>query len=85
MVALAHGVPLVCVPMGRDQFHNSQRVEEVGAGITVPMDAPVSDIREAVANVLSDDSYRAGAARIAGVIAGYGNGTAAVTELEALL
>ena len=30
--ALAHGVPLVCHPFGRDQHLNAQRVEAVGRG-----------------------------------------------------
>lgn len=32
MAALTHGVPLVCVPMGRDQHDNAARVVAVGAG-----------------------------------------------------
>ena len=37
--ALSFGVPLVCIPLGRDQPHNAERVETVGAGIALPPDA----------------------------------------------
>ena len=37
--ALAHGVPLVCQPISRDQPLNAQRVAELGAGLTIDADA----------------------------------------------
>jgi UDP:flavonoid glycosyltransferase YjiC (YdhE family) len=85
MSALAHGVPLVCMPMGRDQFLNAQRVAETGAGRTVPADAAPGDIRDAAEEVLNARGYRDAAKRMARVIAAYGSGERAVSELEALL
>src|SRR5262249_18668734 len=35
MKALAHGVPLLSVPLGRDQADNAVRVVEAGAGLRV--------------------------------------------------
>src|SRR5438045_3661981 len=32
MAALGHGVPLLCLPMGRDQFFNAERICALGAG-----------------------------------------------------
>jgi UDP:flavonoid glycosyltransferase YjiC (YdhE family) len=32
MAALGHGVPLLCTPMGRDQFFNAEHVQALGAG-----------------------------------------------------
>jgi hypothetical protein len=32
MAALGHGVPLLCTPIGRDQFFNAERVQALGAG-----------------------------------------------------
>ncbi len=32
MMALAHGVPMLCAPLGRDQFFNASRVEALGVG-----------------------------------------------------
>lgn len=33
--ALAHGVPLICLPREADQFANAEQVARVGAGITL--------------------------------------------------
>lgn len=35
LAALAHGIPLVCVPQGADQFVNAANVERVGAGTSI--------------------------------------------------
>ena len=85
MAALAHGVPLVCLPLGRDQPWNAERVATLGLGRSLDRDASVEDIRAAIEDVLGDPSYRQEANRMAGIIAGYGNGASAVTELESLL
>ncbi|CCH33291.1 glycosyltransferase [Actinosynnema sp. NPDC047251] len=63
MTALAHGVPLVVVPLfASDQFLNAEAVARVGAGVAV--DSP-ADIGEALDTVLADDSYRLAAQRLA--------------------
>jgi len=85
MAALADGVPLVCLPLGRDQPWNAERVAALGLGRSLEPDAPVGDVRAAIEDVLGNPCYRQEAQRMAGVIAGYGNGTSAVSELEALL
>ena len=56
--ALAHGVPQVCLPQGRDQAHNAARVAATGVGV----DTVVSGVAEGVGTVLSDPSYAAAAA-----------------------
>lgn len=84
MAALAHGVPLVCMPMGRDQFFNAQRVAELGAGRFVPSDAAGAVIADAVATVLADTTLRDGAKLMATEIAAYGGASAAVDALERL-
>ncbi|HEX7442729.1 MAG TPA: nucleotide disphospho-sugar-binding domain-containing protein [Acidimicrobiales bacterium] len=85
MAALAQVVPLVCLPLGRDQPWNAERVATLGLGRSLDRDAPVGDVRAAIEDVLSDPSYRREAHRMAGIIVGYGNGASAVSELEALL
>jgi MGT family glycosyltransferase len=84
MAALAHGVPLVCIPMGRDQHHVARQVECCGLGRVLPADAESHEIRGAVEDVMTDPSYREAAARMAEIIAAYGNGARAVNELERL-
>jgi MGT family glycosyltransferase len=84
MAALTHGVPLVCMPMARDQFFNAGRVAELGAGCIVPMDASGDAIADAVSSVLADSALREGAKLMATAIAGYGGSADAVAELEQL-
>jgi UDP:flavonoid glycosyltransferase YjiC (YdhE family) len=68
--ALAHGVPLVCVPLGRDQYDNATRVEELGAGVTLPATATSDELGAAIHRVLREDGpYRVAAGDLAGRIA----------------
>lgn len=55
MTAVAAGVPLLCMPMGRDQFNVSARVTANGLGRVVSHDAPVEEIRGVAAGILEDD------------------------------
>jgi UDP:flavonoid glycosyltransferase YjiC (YdhE family) len=84
MTALAHGVPLLCVPLGRDQFFNAARVEALGAGRTIGADADADTIGQAIRTLLRDETARAAAMRMADAIAGYRNGESAIDELVAL-
>jgi UDP:flavonoid glycosyltransferase YjiC (YdhE family) len=82
MAALSHGVPLLCLPLGRDQFFNAAMVERIGAGHSLPGDADEKQIADVVRGMLDDDGTRANAKRMAALIAKYGGGTDAVAELE---
>jgi MGT family glycosyltransferase len=84
MNALAHGVPMLCIPLGRDQFFNAARVEALGAGRSIAADATVDVISGAVRSLLKDASARASAERMAAVIAGYEGGAAALAEIVGL-
>jgi UDP:flavonoid glycosyltransferase YjiC (YdhE family) len=46
--ALAAGVPMVCIPHGRDQGDNTARVLAAGAGVRLPRRASTTAIRAAV-------------------------------------
>ena len=50
--ALAHGVPQLLLPLGRDQAFNAGRVEQLEAGIRLSPDAPPERIRTAAADAL---------------------------------
>lgn len=82
MAALAHAVPLVCMPLGRDQHHVARQVEACRVGRVLPADADSHEIRTAVEDVITDPNYRQAAAEMAQVISTYGNGARAVKELE---
>jgi UDP:flavonoid glycosyltransferase YjiC (YdhE family) len=82
--SLAAGVPLVCVPQGRDQSEVARRVELAGAGITVGKNASRRTITRAVDRVLQDPSYLREARRLATRIAAETATDEAVRELEVL-
>ena len=68
--ALAHGLPLVFVPQGADQFDNAALCEAAGAAVTVmPEDAGAERIRAALDRVLEETSYAEAARRLAEEIA----------------
>jgi len=56
--ALAAGVPLVCMPMGRDQNENAARVVFHGAGVRISPAATAEKIARAVRGVLESNQYR---------------------------
>jgi MGT family glycosyltransferase len=82
MKALAAGVPLVCIPMGRDQFDTAARVVEAGAGVRLRTNASATRMRKAVMQVLGDDRYRANAAHLATAIREGRRTTDLVSEIE---
>lgn len=68
--ALAHGVPLVLLPMGADQFHVAARSASAGAAIVLRHDEVTSDsVRAALARVLGDESFRRAARAVQDEIA----------------
>jgi MGT family glycosyltransferase len=67
--SLAAGVPLVCIPMGRDQKDNTVRVLRLGAGVRVDRKAPPDRIAAAVRQVLDEPGYAAAARRFAETLA----------------
>jgi MGT family glycosyltransferase len=83
--ALAHGVPLVCLPMGRDQLDVAARVVAAGAGVKVRPGAPPRRIARAVTEVLSEPAYRTAAGRLAQAIARETAEDRAAAELEGLV
>jgi MGT family glycosyltransferase len=84
MKALAAGVPLVVVPLGRDQNDNAARVVHHGAGLRLKPKASPRAVAEAVRRVLEEPSFAAGAQRLARAIAADVAEDRAVAELEDL-
>ncbi len=86
MTALAHGVPLLCMPLGRDQEFIARRVEALGLGRRVPVDNAPDDIAAAASEVLRDPAYLAAATRAAQEIRAVGDGAVnAAGEFELML
>jgi UDP:flavonoid glycosyltransferase YjiC (YdhE family) len=67
--ALADGVPLLCVPGGRDQADNATRVVRAGAGVRVRGNASPRKLREAIAATLGDPALKRGARAMATALA----------------
>ena len=67
--ALAHGRPLLILPLGRDQPFNASRVAELGAGLTLRSDAPAANIAEALTRLYAESTYRDVASELAAAIA----------------
>lgn len=83
--ALAHGLPSVLIPLGADQPLNAARCEGLGvARVLDPIAATADDVREAVANVLADESYRRAAERLRDEVAALPGPEHAVRLLERL-
>jgi MGT family glycosyltransferase len=83
MAALAAGVPVVCMPMGRDQPDVALRVQRHGTGISVPPGTGVAGLRTAIERVLTSPTFRQSAQRMATLISQEGTNRAA-GEIETL-
>ena len=82
MKALIAGVPLIVVPLGRDQPDNAARVVYAGAGIRLRKNASVRALHAATGRVIEDPRYRAAAGRMASRLAAERDDNLAVDELE---
>jgi UDP:flavonoid glycosyltransferase YjiC (YdhE family) len=80
-LTLAAGVPMVCVPQGRDQGGNAERVAAIGAGVV----AEPGDVADAVGVLLADGAYRTAAERVARACVPLGGGARATDLVEALV
>ena len=67
---LVAGVPMVCMPMGRDQNDTAARVVHHGAGVRISPQASARKIRAAIERVLADPSYGRSAKQLGRAIAG---------------
>jgi MGT family glycosyltransferase len=82
---LAAGVPMVCIPMGRDQDGTAACVVAQGAGVQLPPTADTAAIGAAVAEVFGNGDYRSNAQRMADVLAHEHQPLEVVVELEQLI
>jgi UDP:flavonoid glycosyltransferase YjiC (YdhE family) len=82
MAAFSAGVPVVCIPLGRDQPDNARRVEELGLGTVLSAEATASEIRQSVENALQSASLRDAALEMAAAIDAYSGGSLALGLLE---
>ena len=58
LAGLAHGVPMLCLPMGRDQPLNAERVAELGLGSVLQPDASIEALKTEIVRLLADDAMK---------------------------
>jgi UDP:flavonoid glycosyltransferase YjiC (YdhE family) len=78
------GVPLLCLPMGRDQNDNAARVVARGAGLRLGPDAGVDAIAAAITDLLSSPDYRDAAEALGAAITADSEARNAAALIEAL-
>ena len=84
MASLAHGVPLVCLPMGRDQDDIAARVVHAGAGLRLSPKADQATIAAAVRDALASPAMADNAQRLARAMRQEIEADQGVAELETL-
>ncbi len=69
LAALAHGVPMLMLPQGADQFENALACQEIGAALVLmPGQVSPDSIHSAMTMLLDDPSYAESASRVAAEI-----------------
>ena len=83
--ALAHGLPMVVIPIGADQPRNAQRCSDLHvARVLHALEVTPDRVRAATSDVLADPTYRLSAERMRDEIAALPGPDHAVTLLERL-
>lgn len=67
--ALAHGRPMVNLPLGREQPENARAVAQVGAGLVLDPEADPGEVADALEHVVSSVPMQAAAGRLERTIA----------------
>ena len=80
LTALSHGVPLVCAPLGSDNFIVAQAAADLGVGVEVPWVANV--IAQSAAELIGSSEVRASVAQLAVEISRMPSLEEAVTNLD---
>jgi UDP:flavonoid glycosyltransferase YjiC (YdhE family) len=86
LASLAHGLPLVCLPRGADQFSNAVNVARVGAGsVLTGADVTEAAVRTAVEQALGAPDQRAAADALAEEIAAMPSDGEVAAAIEAFV
>lgn len=85
LASIRLGIPQLCLPQGADQFLNAAAVASAGVGVSLtPTETTVPAIRDAVARLLDDASFRHAAASVSASIAAMPSPDDVATMLETL-
>jgi UDP:flavonoid glycosyltransferase YjiC (YdhE family) len=81
--SLAHGLPMLLLPVAADQFDNAASCAAVGAALTLLPDEATGDaVREGVRRILEEPSFAAAARTVAADIAAMPSADEVVARLE---
>jgi MGT family glycosyltransferase len=83
--ALWHGLPLLVMPMGRDQNDIALRVEAHGAGLILPPGAPETEIAAALSRLAREPQFGIAARRLAEATTLEIKSERLVTEMEEMV
>lgn len=84
-VGLCFGVPMLCMPMGRDQPFNAARAAELGAAGVLDPSASVDEVRNAIEHILADEQMTSTCRELARRMAVETRLDLAVSTLEGLV
>lgn len=85
MRALSHGLPLLCLPMGRDQNDNAIKVTHHQLGQHLSPKASAKEIETAIQKLLNNTVYSNNAKKFSQIMAANSGAKNAVREIETLL
>jgi UDP:flavonoid glycosyltransferase YjiC (YdhE family) len=85
MAGATFGVPMLCLPMGRDQPMIAERVVDLGLGLRLPADAAEPKLRDTILALLGDASVKDASRRFARQVAGESNAELAAELVEAAM
>lgn len=80
--SLLNGVPMLVIPMGRDQHDNAVRVVSRGAGLRIADSAEEDEIAAAIGRLVTEPQFRAAARRLSQAMAADVGSPVLETELE---
>jgi MGT family glycosyltransferase len=85
MRALSHGLPLLCLPMGRDQNDNAAKVKHHGCGITLSSKAGAVKILKAVQRIIAENDFKKAAINFQEMIHANEKENIIIQEIEHLI
>ncbi|WP_424628656.1 glycosyltransferase [Bradyrhizobium sp. SYSU BS000235] len=83
--ALSHGLPLLVMPMGRDQGDIAARVEACGAGLVLEPTATEADIAATIRRLIEEPQFHAEARRLERIMTAEISKNSLVSELEQIV
>ncbi len=83
--ALCHGLPLLVMPMGRDQDDIALRVEFHGAGLSLPPTASEMEIATALSRLIDEPHFHAASRRLGLAISREVDAAGLVGEMEEIV